>query len=93
MAAICVAVCDVFRCEDFREVHYGIHWRRWRQEQQSEFCEFLNGLLSMLLSLLHNKSFSFWRKKSDVLQDMQQPRVQYLILLHGDEIVSKSSKK
>jgi hypothetical protein len=64
MAAILVAVCDLFRCAVFREVHYGIHWRRWQQEQQSEFCEFLNGLLSMLLSLLHNKSFSFWRKKA-----------------------------
>lgn len=64
MAAIFVAVCDVFRCAVFREVHYGIHWRRWQQEQQSEFCEFLNGLLAMLLSLLHNKSFSFWRKKA-----------------------------
>jgi hypothetical protein len=64
MAAIFVAVCNLLPCAVFREVHYGIHWRRWQQEQQSEFCEFLNGLLSMLLSLLHNKSFSFWRKKA-----------------------------
>jgi hypothetical protein len=64
MAAIFVSVCDLFRCAVFPEVHYSIHWRRWQQEQQSEFCEFLNGLLSMLLSLLHNKCFSFWRKKA-----------------------------
>jgi hypothetical protein len=67
MAAIFVAVCDLFRCAVFREVHYSIHWRRWQQEQQSEFCEFLNGLLSMLLSFLHNKSFSFWRKKKKAI--------------------------